>query len=146
MPSVVIFGQHIAQLIRVAHNVGTDLLDHADKTRAPGASIEPNCEGSSRWVTHIRLDEQIVNLAIGFGRVEIAGVDGGADHSLNGGGNTVGVVTRSPSGSALINTAAIIKIRVDLIIYLLIIRYKFNIYQLLSTTELNKPQIQEAIE
>lgn len=121
MPAVLVLGEEVALFVRVAHDVGADLLDHTDETRAAGPAIEPKCQGCGRWVTHVGLDEHVVDLASGFCGVEVAGVDGGADHSLSGWESTGGEETRSSAGSEATRTAAKSSNRACLIIYLSII-------------------------
>jgi hypothetical protein len=122
MPAVLVLGEHISELIGVAHDVGADLLDHADKAGAAGSAVQPNGQRGGAGVADVGLHEHVVDLAVGLGGVEVAGVDAHVEHSLSGAGSTGGEDTRSSEGSAMAVARSASRSNIALIIYLFIKR------------------------
>lgn len=81
VPAVRVAGEEIALLVLVAHQVGPDLLQHADQAGAAGTPVEPDRQGCLLGLL-AGLDEYVVDLAARHICLQVPRIECLVDHAL----------------------------------------------------------------
>ena len=119
VPTVLVFSQHIALLVRISHQIWPNLLHHTYKTRASRPTIKPYSKRAVEWVGLLCLYKDIMDLSACLKCVEVARVNSGIDHTLGQELGTGGELTLSASGrqTAMLRSSASSR---QVVIYLLL--------------------------